>query len=35
VAHTDYSLEGALMELAAVYPGQEKYFEDKRFDILK
>ncbi|KAJ8109764.1 hypothetical protein ONZ43_g6046 [Nemania bipapillata] len=35
VAHADYSLTGALMELAAVFPGQEKYFEGKQFDVLK
>ena len=23
------------MELKAVFPGQEKYFEDKEFDVLK
>ncbi|KIN05431.1 hypothetical protein OIDMADRAFT_51242 [Oidiodendron maius Zn] len=34
VAHTDYSLAGALMELPFVYPGQQKYFEDRKFDIL-
>lgn len=35
VAHSDYSPQGALMELKAVFPGQEIFFEDKEFDILK
>ncbi|KAL9064144.1 MAG: hypothetical protein Q9161_009054 [Pseudevernia consocians] len=34
VAHSDYSVEGAFMELQAVFPGKERYFQDRAFDIL-
>lgn len=35
VAHSDYSVGGALLQLAASFPGQESYFEDKEFDMIK
>lgn len=35
VAHSDYSVGGALLQLKASFPGQESYFEDKEFDMIK
>ena len=35
LAHSDFSAHGAILQLKASFPGQEEYFEDKNFDILK
>jgi len=34
VAHSDYSVRGAILQLKSSFPGQEKYFEDKEFDMI-
>ena len=35
LAHSDFSLHGAILQLKASFPGQEAYFQDRNFDILK
>lgn len=35
LAHADYTLDGALMQLAYTFPGQEEYFKDKEWDMIK
>ncbi len=35
LAHSDYTPLGALLQLKSSFPGQEKYFEDKEFDMIK
>ncbi len=35
LAHSDYSVAGAMLQLEASFPGQEKHFKDKEFDMIK
>lgn len=35
LAHVDYSKDGAYMMLEHVFPGQEAYWKDKKFDQIK
>ena len=35
LAHSDFSVQGAISQLKAFFPGQQEYFEGKKFDILK
>lgn len=35
LAHSDFSVHGAILQLKASFPGQEEYFQDRNFDILK
>jgi hypothetical protein len=35
LAHSDYSVDGAMLQLSASFPGQEEHFKDKEFDIIK
>jgi len=34
LAHSDYSVDGALLQLRASFPGQEEYFQDEEYDII-
>ncbi|KAI1737182.1 hypothetical protein F4680DRAFT_468382 [Xylaria scruposa] len=35
LAHSDYSIHGAMLQLEASFPGQVNYFEGKEFDMIK
>lgn len=35
LAHSDYSVSGALLQLHASFPRQESYFKDKQFGMIK
>lgn len=35
LAHSDYSVAGATMQLKASFPEQEGFFEGKEFDLIK
>ncbi|OTA87933.1 hypothetical protein M434DRAFT_130615 [Hypoxylon sp. CO27-5] len=34
LAHSDYSIRGAILQLKNSFPGQEEYFENKEFDMI-
>ncbi|PVH81087.1 hypothetical protein DL98DRAFT_571444 [Cadophora sp. DSE1049] len=34
IAHSDYSVDGTTLQLKSSFPGQEKYFEGREFDML-
>ncbi|KAI1408049.1 putative CmcJ-like methyltransferase [Hypoxylon sp. FL1857] len=34
LTHSDYSVHGALLQLESSFPGQEKYFENREFDMI-
>lgn len=33
--HTDFSVEGAFMRMREAFPGQERHYENKDFDLIK
>ncbi len=33
--NSDYSVEGAMRQVNTLFPGQEDFFKDKEFDIIK
>lgn len=35
LAHSDYSVDGAIMQLQASFPGQEAYFKSREYDMIK
>lgn len=35
LTHSDYSVEGAMRQVNATFPGQEEFFKGKEFDIIK
>lgn len=35
LAHSDFSAHGAMLQLAASFPGQQPYFEAAEFDMIK
>ena len=35
MAHADFSREGAFLRMADVFPGQELYYENRSFDLIK
>ncbi|KAM0335641.1 hypothetical protein ACHAQA_000690 [Verticillium albo-atrum] len=35
LAHSDYSVNGALLQLSSCFPGQERHFEHRDYDMLK
>jgi hypothetical protein len=35
IAHADYTTKGAVMQLHYSFPGQETYFRDREYDIIK
>lgn len=35
IPHSDYSIQGAILQLKSIFPGQEKHFENKEFDMIK
>jgi hypothetical protein len=35
ITHSDYSVDGAMLQLRDSFPNQEEYFEDKEFDMIK
>jgi len=35
LAHSDFSVDGTLLQLKASFPGQEEFFQGKDLDLLK
>jgi hypothetical protein len=35
LAHSDYSVQGAKLALRDAFPGQEKYYENRDYDMIK
>lgn len=35
ITHSDFSINGAMLQLRDTFPDQEKYFEDKEYDMIK
>ena len=35
MAHTDFSRRGAFLRMADIFPDQESYYKDRKFDLIK
>ena len=35
MAHTDFSRTGAFLRMADIFPDQESYYQDRKFDLIK